>query len=510
MSGTWRTFQIVFRTSWMIAVLPPLALTTLTWIMAGSISRTYDDEASRTAYAQMAAHSPATLLLQGRGYDVDTAGGIFAQQMAIIVLTFFLLYAAWLGVHLTRTLEDKGYFDVMSSGTVGRLAPTGAGLLVAMITCALTAVGTSAACLASGFGIAGALGYGAIVGLAMTAASALGTLSAQLFQHATEALYACVIVVIAFYLLRGWIDFKDWNAAWTNPANWLAEARPFGDDIQAWPYIAFLASAGLASALTFYFASHRDLGSGIIPARACPAEARPILSTPLSLLARLSWRTTAVAIIVGGLVALVFGAFVKDLGTGDGLDAQLVFLMQLNAEVAIIAALAAVGVFASEERSGRAGRILSEPVSRWRWYTDGTVVGLASALITLLALACCSGLGLLLSTAEPDRFVHAITDSLAYYPAVAWCGAMAILLAAIRPGLNAIMWFFAGWAVIVTLPSNVLDLSDTARHLSPVEWIGQMPESDWATGNALWMTAIVLVGITIGALLFRRRDLTAG
>ena len=179
MTGTWRTFRVILRTSWAMIFLIPLALTALTWVVADSISRTYEDDAYRSLYAGFTGQAPATVLLQGRGYDLDTVGGIFSQQMAVVVLTFFLMYAAWIGVHLTRSLEDKGYFDVITSGKVDRLAPTGAGALATVTACALTGIGAGVVCLAHRFGVAGSLRYCAIIALTMTVFAMLGTLCAQ-------------------------------------------------------------------------------------------------------------------------------------------------------------------------------------------------------------------------------------------------------------------------------------------------------------------------------------------
>lgn len=336
--------------------------------MAGSISRTYEDASARAVYAIAVDLSPATALLQGRGYSLDTAGGIFAQQMAVLVLTFFLLYAAWSGVRLTRTLEDKGYFDVISSGTVGRLAPTGAGLLSALCACVLTGLGVGLVSAMHGFGTVGAARYGLIVALLMIVCATLGTMCAQLFRHSAEALYLAVILIVVGYLVRGWLDYEDSAATWVNPANWLAEARPF----------------------------------------------------------------------------------------------------------------------------------------------DDVAVTLVSPLIALLALGSLSGVGLWLSVDEPGRYFLAVASSLAYYPAVAVCGALAILLAAIRPGLNMVLWLVVVWAIIVTLPSDALDLSTAVRHASPIEWLGQVPHEPVNVVAAMMMIAIAVVAIALGGFRFGRRDLVGG
>lgn len=510
MTGTWRTLRIILRTSWAMIFLIPLALTALTWVVADSISRTYEDDNARSSYSGFTGQAPATVLLQGRGYNLDTVGGIFAQQMAVVVLTFFLLYAAWIGVHLTRSLEDKGYFDVITSGTVSRLAPTGAGALAAATACALTGIGAGAACLAHGFGAAGSFRYCAIIVLTMTVFAMLGTLCAQLFRHAAEATGLALVVVIVVYLIRGWIDFENWDATWTTPASWLAESRPFGDDPRLWPFLACLGLTVMLGGLTLLAANRRDLGGGLLPARGGRAQARPSLCTPSGLVVRLTWHTTSMVLVIGLLLTFVLGSFADQMSAAGSLDAQLVFLLQLSAEIAALVGVAVAGVLAAEERHGRTGLLLSASIGRWTWSLHGSTVALASSLLTLIAFGASTGLGVWLSTGQPDQVGEAIAGALSYAPAVVWLVALALLLCLIRPGLNVIVWAFVGWAIIVTLPSQLLDLSYTARHLSPIEWMGQVPESPWQAGTALAVSILSALALTVGVLWFRRRDLIAG
>ena len=510
MTGTWRTFRVIFRTSWPTLFFIPIALTALTWVVAGAISRTYAGEAARSSYMALVGPAPATILLQGRGHDLDTAGGIFAHQMAVIVPTFFFLYAAWVGVRLTRALEDKGYFDVITSGTVNRLAPTVAGILAAATACAITGAGTAFASLAHGFGVVGSLRYGAIVALTMAVLAMLGTVCAQLFRHAAEASGLALFIVIGIYLIRGWVDFENCDATWTTPASWLAESQPFDDELHLWPFLACLGLVATLGLLTLLFASRRDLGGGLFPARRGRAQAHPGLCTPIGLMARLTWRTTAVAAVVGVLLTLVLASFAEEMSSGGGIDAQLVFLLQLSAEISALVGVATAGMLAAEERDGRTGLLLSTSIGRWTWTLCGTAVALASSLVTLIALGVSAGIGVSISTGNPDQMWPAVTGALAYAPAVAWCMALALLLCMIRPGLNTIVWAVIGWAIIVTLPSQLLDLDDAARNLSPFEWMGQVPQSSWQSEAALAVSVGSVLVLAAGILWFRRRDLLAG
>lgn len=58
MTGTWRTLLISLRTSWALIVVPPLLWALLAWLMAGSISGTYDSQEHDSTVRIIRWHSP--------------------------------------------------------------------------------------------------------------------------------------------------------------------------------------------------------------------------------------------------------------------------------------------------------------------------------------------------------------------------------------------------------------------------------------------------------------------
>ena len=510
MTGTWRTLLISLRTSWALIVVPPLLWALLAWLMAGSISGTYDSQEAIAQYESFVGTAPATELLQGHGWGLETAGGIFAQQMAVMVLTLFLFYAAWLGVRLTRTMEDKGYFDVISSGTVGRLAPTGAGLSASLMAAVLTGAGMTLVSSTHGFGFQSSVLYGLIVTLSMAMAAALGAVSAQLFRNSTEALYLTSSIIVALYLVRGLADYYSWNAVWANPSNWVAEAAPYSSTPAAWPHIAFFVLTTALVSLTLAFAGIRDLGGGVFPARNGRATARKVLRSSTALLLRLTWKTTAVIIIIGGMVCLVLSAFNDQPGATGNSTTQTEFLSQLSAEIAAVAAVSVVGVLSKEEKHGRTGRVLASPLGRGRWYAAGFTISIASSLVVVLILGTASGLGIWSATSHPDSLTSALTGALTYFPAVALCSTLALVLSAIKPGLNNLVWAIVGWSIIVTLPSNILELSETTRCISPFEILNEPTLHSWSNGVEIIMGTLAIALALAGRMAFTRRDLVAG
>lgn len=510
MKGTWRVLRVILRTSILTVLIVAIVLSVITAVTAASINRLYPDEATRLAYETIVNRSPTTVLFQGRGYDVDQQGGILTQQMAILTLTLFPVLLAWVGVRFTRRMEDEGYFDILSAGTVSRLAPVSAGMFASLITALIAGAGCLIAMVALDFEVAGSAWYVLLLVLHMMAAATLGTLTAQLFRHRREAFYASSGIILALYLVRGWIDVQNYDATWTNPASWLAEARPFADQPVAWPYLVYVGLALVLGLATFWFASRRDLGGGVFSPAPGREQASPLLSNAGALIARLTFRTSLAIAIGGAVVTFVFGLFAEQTASDGHLDARLVLIIQLNALFAGAAAIASATTLSSEERAGRTGRVLSEPVSRCAWLLWGAFISLLWGLLVLVLTGAATGLGLSLSLDDWSHVGSSLTDALAYYPAIAFMACLALLLGALHPRLAVISWLPLAWAVVVTLRGDMLELSDTARHFSPLQWMNNVPLEAWDSTAALGMSGVALLLLLLGLILFRRRNLVAG
>lgn len=509
MTGVWHCLRLLLRTSWTSVVGWPVALAVLLWSAAASILDMYPDAAQRMVYAQAAASSVATRVFQGRGYDLALPGGILAQEMGIIVLTLFPLVGVFLAIKLTRSLEDHNYLDIITAGLVGRFAPVVAGMLACWLSALLTGVLGVAILVATGYQRAGSIWYAASLVVFMMFASAVGLLAGQLFRNAREAQYLAIAMILGFYLLRGYIDVNSVDATWSNPISWFAETRPFSGSPELWPFLAYLGTASVLVVASLWVAAKRDLGGGVFPPRPGPSEASPRLSSPRSLITRLTREAGIAFMIGGGATAFVFGLFAKQMAS-SGLDARLVLLMQVNALFACAVAVQTAQIVISEESAGRAGRVLSEPVGRSKWLASaGLVVG-GRALVMLLWTGLVSGAGLAISLKDASQVGAAVLDTLAYAPAALLVVAIACVLGSVHPRLAKLTWLIIVWSAVVTLRADLLQLGETARRMSPLEWMGKVPLEDWAWPSAASMTGIAVVVFALSLLLFKRRDLVAG
>ena len=509
MTGVWQCLRLLLRTSWTSVVGWPIALGVLLWSAAASIFDLYPGEAERMMYAEAASNSVATRVFQGRGYDLTLPGGILAQEMGIIVLTLFPLVAVFLAIQLTRSLEDRNYFDIITAGTIGRLAPVVAGMLACCVTALLTGLLSVVILVATGYAVSGSVWYAASLVVFMIFASTIGLLAGQLFRNAREAQYLAIGVILGCYLLRGYIDVNSMDATWSNPISWFAETKPFSDTPQWWPFLAYLGAASAVWVAALWVATHRDLGGGVFSPRPGPAEASRRLGSPVSLMFRLTREAGIALMIGGGATAFVFGLFAQEMAS-SGLDARLVLLMQINGLFACAVAVQTAQIVISEERAGRAGRVLSAPVGRSTWMLSaGLVVG-GWAAVMLVWTGLVSGAGLALSLEDTSQVGDAVLDTLAYAPAALLVAAIACALGAVHPRLAVFTWLIVVWSAVVALRADLLQLSEAARRLSPLEWMGKVPLEEWVWSAAAAMSVIAVAAFLLSLVIFRRRDLVAG
>ncbi len=509
MTGLWPCLRVLVRTSWLSLIGWPLALSALLWTAASSILTMYPDAAHRAAYAQSVTSSAATRVFQGRGYDLTTSGGIFAQEMAILTLTLFPVVGAHLAIRMTRSLEDNNYLDVLTAGIIGRRVPVVAGTLACGLSAVLTGGAGAAILIGAGYPTHGTLWYALSLTLLVAWAAALGLLAGQLFRNAREAHFLAIGLILGCYLLRGWIDVESAAATWSNPISWLAECRPFADSRPWWPYLAYLATIVVLCAVAFTVTNRRDLGGGVFAPRSGAAGAGRALAGPATLLLRLT-RGSGIALLVGGgVTALVFGLFAEQMAS-SGLDDRLILLMQVNALFASAAGALSVQTAMREESAGRTGRVLSEPIGRGRWLGSAALVAAVWSIGMLALTGALSGAGLAISLHDGGRVAEALGDTFAYAPAVCFIIALTCLLGALRPVLASIAWLIVAWSAVVTLRADMLRLSEPVRRFSPLEWMGKLPVEAWEWRAGLVMVAIAGVALVLSLAFFSRRDLAKG
>jgi polyether ionophore transport system permease protein len=519
MTGYWRLVTVSLRTApgqilgWALAVSALLASS------ASTISNNYTQQAERDAYAAAYVGTQSSAALQGRGYNLDTVGGILANEMGYLTLIMLPLIGLHLAIRFTRSVEDTGRLDILTAGPVHRLAPAAAGLTAAALTAVLTFLFSAAALVTLDYPVAGSLRYAGGLGALMLAFTGIGALVAQCCRDARTSYVLAIACWMVSYLARAVVDARGVDLTWVNPESWLAEIRPFAADAPLWPWIAIAATAAVSFAAAGVVATRRDQGAGLIPPRPGPATAPAWMTSPLRLLTRLTFGVCLGWFVGGSLFAFSFGYLTQQMsvlsaisGTtrDDNVDATLSLFVQMNALLAAAAAIQLIQWLAAEETAGRVGYALASPVSRRRWWAAGASLVTASSLILLVGMGVSTGLGLAAGFGDAGYLDEGLPATLAYAPAVLLIEVVALALLSVSPRAVTVTWLAVGWGVVVCLRADLLDLPEWARRLSPLDWVGAVPRDTWDRPVALAMTLLALALAAAALLAFQRRDLRAG
>jgi ABC-2 type transport system permease protein len=519
MTGYRRLVAVSLRTAPAQILGWALAVCALVASSASTISNNYTEQADRDAYAAAYVGTQSSAALQGRGYDLETLGGILANEMGYLTLIMLPLIGLHLAIRFTRSVEDTGRLDILTAGSVHRLAPAAAGLTAAALTAVLTFLLGAAALVALGYPVAGSLRYAGGLGALMLAFTGIGALVAQCCRDARTSYVLAVACWMVSYLARAVVDARGVDLTWVNPQSWLAEIRPFADQPPLWPWIAIAATAAVSFMTAGVVATRRDQGAGLIPPRPGPAAAPSWMRTPLRLLTRLTLGVCLGWTIGGSLFAFSFGYLTRQMSVlsalsgatrDDNVDATLSLFVQMNALIAAAAAIQLAQWLATEETTGRMGYALASPVSRRRWWGATASLVTAWSLVLLICMGVCTGLGLAAGFGDAGYLDDGVPATLAYTPAVLLVAVTSLALQSVNPRAVNVTWLAVGWGIVVCLRADMLDLPEWARRLSPLHWVGAVPQDDWDRPAALVMTLLALALAAVAVLAFRRRDLRAG
>lgn len=524
-TGTLRMARLDLRTGFFGLIGWPAVMAGLVWATAEGVKGLYPDEARRQIYQGTVGSSPASMAFNGRGYNLDTLGGISAYEVGFFGLLLLPLIAAHLAIRHTRAQEDAGRVELVTAARVGRSAPLLGATLVVTLALLFTGVTAAAALVSSGLPIAGSAYYSLALMLHMLVFMAVGLLAGQVSQTGRGAHGIALAVVGVSYVLRAVIDGRRWNATWATPMGWLAEVRAFGD-VRLWPYLA-LGGCSLTVALAAVLVSgRRDIGAGLVTPRPGPGMASGMLRGPLGLIWRISRGTLygwcAGAASWGLALGLLSQETSKMLDSNPGLatafggsTTEPADLMTSIAAVLVALMASAVGLqglarIAGEESSGRFGLVLSARFARSRWWLSSLALFAVQMLVVLGAGGLSYGVGAALTSGHGDVIGQGIAASLSYYPATLLVGAIGAVLLALSCRILALSWVLLLWSAIVAMLADTLGLPGAWRDLSPLRHTGRVPVDDLNVTAVLVMTGATLVLATVSTFIVRRRSIAAG
>lgn len=498
-----------------------LSLVAITYFSAAAVSSTYNTPPKIASYGANLGDSPATIAMAGPPVALDTIGGILVYETSLTAMIGVALMAAFTVVRHTRAEEEVGRTELLVSTEVGRHAGAAAAVLVATVASVVVGAGVAASVLAVGMPGEAAWLYGAAVATLGVVFAAVAVVAAQLMTHGRGATGMVLAVLGAGFLLRAAGDVRENFLSWLSPIGWSQQVRVM-DDNRWWPLLLSLGLTLLLLAATVVLATHRDVGSGILPARPGNAEAPRGLASPLGLAWRLQ-RGTVLAWSVGLLLlGLMFGSLTEEMqnmvrdnptlaqyfeATGGSVTDSLFATALLF--VGMGAAAFAVGSalrLRHEESAGRLEQLLAAGVSRGGLMLQGLVVTVIGVLVSVLA----GGVGLALAyrqmvgeSADAGRLVGL---AFVHVPAVLVLVGVAVALTGWLPRLTVVAWAGVSVAFVVGWLGALLELPGWARGLSPFEHLPVVPIEDVAVVPLAGLTALAVALVATGLVGFRRRD----
>lgn len=463
-------------------------------------------------------------------------GALFMIRGYILLAVLGALLSTLTVVRHTRQNEETGRAELVGAAVVGRYAGLAASLAVTVGANVLLGASLGLAGILTGQPATGSFTAGMAVGALGIVFAGIAAVTVQLASTTRGASgLAAAVLGLAFVLsgvgnMLGSVDATGLRLesawpAWLSPLGWGQQMRPFGGE-HWWPLglfaIAFLLLIGAAMLLE----SRRDVGSSIFAERRGPAEAAPVLSTPLGLV----WRLQRGALLAWSAALLGFGLVlgaiideVKDTGSSTAdwykrmsgseqiLDAYRVSVVAMAGMAVAIYVIQVLLRIRSEEAEGRLEPILAAAVSRPRWlvaYLLNAGLGAAALLVVFAA-----SMGVVAGTVLggiPVELRALLGASLVQLPAILLLGSAVIALTALLPrAAHTLSWTLLFVSILLgpMFGAATLQLPAWVQNVSPFTHTPKLPAADLAALPVLGLIAIAAALVAAGLTSFRHRNL---
>jgi len=310
--------------------------------------------------------------------------------------------------------------------------------------------------------------------------------------------------------------------SWFSPLAWSNQTRPYVDG-RWWPLLPSVGLAVAVAAAGYALSARRDVGAGLVSARAGQPVAARWLRSPLAVAFRLQrasliWWTVALAAF-----GLMYGGFADQVADPEEMsedrlelfggsvdtvvDGYLGVITLFTAVLAGIMMVLGVQAVRSEETKGRAEPVLATATSRRAWFGSYVVV-LSLGLVGLLLVAgFATGAGAAASVGDGSYVWKMTLAQLAHAPGVLVLLGIAALLFGMLPRAIGVTWAVLGSSLYIGLFGSIMDLPQWARNLSPMDHTGQPPLDDISWSAAMILLVIAAGLAAAGLAGFRRRDL---
>ncbi|MFA1701900.1 ABC transporter permease [Mycobacterium intracellulare] len=522
-SGTLAMLRLYLRRDrlslplWVFLLSVPLAT-----VYVGSIEKIYPTEAGRAGFAASIMASPAQRALYGQVYS-DSLGavGIWKAGMFHVLIAVAVILTM---IRHTRADEENGRTELVDSTAIGRYASLSAALLLSFGASLGTGAIGAAGLLSTDVPAAGSLAFGAALACSGLVFTAVAAVTAQLSPSARFARGAAFAVLGTAFTLRAVGDAGSGTLSWLSPLGWSLLVKPYAGD-RWWVLLLHLVTASALTMVAYWLLAGRDVGAGLIAERPGPATAAPALGNAFGL----TWRLDRAALLLWTVGLCLYGLLVGSVvhGIGDELGdsgpardivarmggtsaLEQAFIAVAFAMMGMVAAAFAVSLtlrLHQEESSQRAETVLAGAVSRTRWLASHLVTALGGSALAMLACGVTAGVVYGIAAGDVGgKLAMVVASAAVQLPAVWLLSAVTLCVFGVAPRFTPVAWgVLIGFIALYLIGS----LARFPQWLLDLEPFGHIPRigADFNAVPLLWLLAIDVGLVILGALAFRRRDL---
>ncbi|OBJ73049.1 ABC transporter permease [Mycobacterium marseillense] len=502
---------------WVFLLSVPLAT-----VYVGSIEKIYPTAAGRAGFAASIMASPAQRALYGQVYS-DSLGavGIWKAGMFHVLIAVAVILTV---IRHTRADEENGRTELVDSTAIGRYASLSAALLLSFGASLGTGAIGAAGLLSTDVPAAGSLAFGAALACSGLVFTAVAAVAAQLSPSARFARGAAFAVLGTAFTLRAVGDAGSGTLSWLSPLGWSLLVKPYAGD-RWWVLLLHLATATAVTLLAYRLLIGRDVGAGLVAERPGPGTARPTLGNAYGL----TWRLDRAALLLWTVGLCLYGLLVGSVvhGIGDELGdsgaardivarmggtsaLEQAFIAVAFAMMGMVAAAFAVSLtlrLHQEESAQRAETVLAGAVSRTRWLASHLVTALGGSALAMLASGVVAGVVYGIAAGDVGGKLATVVSSAAVQlPAVWLLSAVTVCVFGVAPRFTPVAWGVLIGFIALYLIGSLAQFPQWLLDLEPFAHIPRIG-ADFTAVPLLWLLALDVGLVVLGASAFRRRDL---
>jgi len=504
---------------------------------AAAVVDQFGAEAERAAIVAVAVANPAFLFLRGLPAGLSIGSVVFFQAFSFMAVLAALMSTFFVVRH-SRADEELERAELVSSTPVSRATPLAVTITIGVAANIILALVVALGFVAGGLEWAGSIVAGSAVGAVGITFVGVAACVAQLMPTSRSANGVSGALVGIAYLVRGIGDalgtpndaLTHVEPSWISklsPVGWGQASAPFSDPNPAALLVPLAAGLVLAAgALTIRY--RRDLGSSLVTERPGRARARTGGRSILGL-AWILQRSTVLGWAIGGAVlgfiAGGLGPVVADAVAGnaslneliaslvpgsnaDTVDIFTAAILGIAGSLAAAAGVQAVIRLRAEEAEGRAELLLATPTTRLLWQGSTLAIAAVSALVVCGVTGLATGLAIAGNSGNASDVGRFLIAGLAHTPAALVFVAVTSLVFSVLPRLTAALgWGLLTIGLVIGQFGELLALPEWLQNVSPFSHTSAVPVEELDVAAAAILASIALLGASVSALLFRRRDL---